>query len=119
MSGRVLLVDDDAGFRALARRLLEALGLAVVAEAPTASAALAAARELEPDAALVDVDLPDGDGVSLARMLSALPSSPRIVLTSTDPEAASSDDVRLSGAAAFVAKADLPNAPLVQLLAGT
>jgi DNA-binding NarL/FixJ family response regulator len=117
MSGQVLLVDDDDGFRAVARRMLEALGFVVVAEAPTASAAMSAARELAPDAALVDVDLPDGNGVALARALSALPFKPKIVLTSTDPDAATSDDVRHSGARAFVAKADLPNAPLVQLLA--
>jgi DNA-binding NarL/FixJ family response regulator len=118
MSSQVLLVDDDDGFRALARRMLEALGLVVVAEAPSVSAAMSAARELEPDAALVDVDLPDGDGVALAHALSGLPFKPKIVLTSTDPDAATVDDVRRSGARAFVAKADLPNAPLVQLLAG-
>ena len=117
MSSQVLLVDDDEGFRALARRMLEALGLVVVAEASTVSAALSAARAFEPDAALVDVNLPDGNGVALAHELSALPFSPRIVLTSTDPDAANADDVRRSGAGAFVAKADLPNAPLAQLLA--
>ena len=119
MSSQVLLVDDDDGFRAVARRILEALGLVVIAEAPTVAAAMSAARELAPDAALVDVDLPDGNGVALALALSALPFNPTIVLTSTDPDAATSDDVRRSGARAFVAKADLPNAPLVQLLAGT
>ena len=48
---------------------------------------------------------------------SALPWRPRIVLTSTDPDAASADDVSRSGAAAFVAKDELPNAPLRRLLA--
>jgi DNA-binding NarL/FixJ family response regulator len=115
--GHVLLVDDDAGFRALARRMLEAVGLVVVAEAATASAAMAAARDLKPDAALVDIGLPDGDGVALSRALSALPWSPRIVLTSTDPDAASSEEARRGGAGAFIAKADLPNAPLAGLLA--
>ena len=117
MSSQVLLVDDDPGFRALARSMLEGLGLVVVAEAATVSAAMSAAHALEPDAALVDVDLPDGNGVALALELSALPFSPRVVLTSTDPDAASPDDVQRSGAGAFVAKEDLPNAPLAQLLA--
>ena len=117
MSSQVLLVDDDDGFRALARRMLEALGLVVVAEAATVAAAISAAHAFEPDAALVDVDLPDGNGVALAHELSALPFSLKIVLTSTDPDAASSEDVRRSGAGAFVAKADLPNAPLLELLA--
>ena len=113
MPSQVLLVDDDAGFRALARRMLEALGLVVVGEAGTVAAAMSAARALEPDAALVDVGLPDGDGVELAGALAALPWSPRVVLTSSDPDAASSTAV----GRVFVAKADLPNVPLAQLLA--
>ena len=97
--------------------MLGALGLEVVGEAESVAAAISAARELRPDAVLVDVGLPDGDGISLARELCALPWRPRVVLTSTDPDAASADDVRSSGAGAFVAKEHLPNAPLVTLLA--
>jgi CheY-like chemotaxis protein len=78
--------------------------------------ARAAAHALRPDAALVDVGLPDGDGIALARELSSLPWRPLIVLTSTDPDAAGADDVRRSGAQAFVAKDQLPNAPLGRLL---
>jgi DNA-binding NarL/FixJ family response regulator len=113
----VLVVDDDPVFRGLAKRMLAAGGLVVVGEAETVATAMAAAIELRPDAALVDVGLPDGDGIALARELSALPWRPRIVLCSTDPDAASADDVSRSGAAAFVAKDELPNAPLRRLLA--
>lgn len=81
------------------------------------AAANAAALDLRPDAALVDVGLPDGDGIALARELSDLPWRVRIVLTSTDPDAASADDVRRSGACLFVPKADLPNVSLLRLLA--
>lgn len=117
MSGTILVVDDDPVFRDLARRTLVAEGLVVVGEAESVATALAAAHELRPDAVLVDVGLPDGDGVALARELTALPWRPRVVLTSTDPEAATPDDVRASGAGAFVPKDDLPGAPLVRLLA--
>jgi DNA-binding NarL/FixJ family response regulator len=116
MGGSVLIVDDDPVFRGLARRMLVAAGLVVVAEAPTVADALAVAGELRPDAALVDVGLPDGDGVALARELSALPWGPRVVLTSSDADAATPDDVRSSGAGAFVPKDALPNAPLASLL---
>jgi DNA-binding NarL/FixJ family response regulator len=116
MGGSVLIVDDDPVFRGLARRMLVAAGLVVVAEAPTVAAALAVAGELRPDAALVDVGLPDGDGVALARELSALPWHPRVVLTSTDADAATPDDVRSAGAGAFIPKDALPNAPLASLL---
>jgi DNA-binding NarL/FixJ family response regulator len=116
MSGSVLVVDDDAAFRRLAQRLLAGVGLAVVGEAETAAAAIAVVGSLKPDAVLVDVGLPDADGISLAGQLAALPWQPRVVLTSSDAEAASPGDVRQSGARAFIPKDQLPNAPLSDLL---
>jgi two-component system nitrate/nitrite response regulator NarL len=116
MSGSVLVVDDDPAFRRLARRLLPAVGLAWVGEASSADSALAAAATLRPDGVLVDVGLPDRDGVTLAGELAALPFAPRVVLTSSDAEAASANDVERSGAAAFVPKDELPNAALQRLL---
>ena len=113
----VLVVDDDPAFRALAARMLTASGLGVVGEAGTVAAATAAALDLRPDSFLVDIGLPDGDGIALARVLADLPWSPRIVLTSTDADGASPDDVQRSGAERFVPKAELPTVPLAQLLA--
>jgi len=116
MPPSVLVVDDDPVFRDLARRVLAAVGIVVVAEAESLETALDAAAALRPDAALVDVGLPDGDGFTLAARLSALSWHPRVVLTSTDADAASPEDLRRSGAGAFVAKHELPNAPLERLL---
>jgi CheY-like chemotaxis protein len=110
MLGAVMVVDDDAAFRCMARLALGDAGLLVAGEADSAGTALAAARYLKPAGVLVDVGLPDGDGVALARALSALPWRPRVVLTSSDPEAAGDDEVRASGAQAFVAKDCLPDA---------
>jgi two-component system nitrate/nitrite response regulator NarL len=118
VSRSVLIVDDDPEFRELAGRLLAACGLTVVGEADTVAAALTAASRLEPAAILVDVELPDGDGVTLARKLAALPWGPRIVLTSIDGEITTTEAARSAGAQAFVNKADLPNAPLGQFLCG-
>ena len=112
MAEGVLLVDDDPVFRSLARRTLADRGFVVVGEAESVAAALARVQELRPDVILVDIGLPDGDGLELARTLSALPWRPRVILTSSDPDAASDDDIRASGAGAFVAKHDLPNAQL-------
>jgi DNA-binding NarL/FixJ family response regulator len=117
MPWTVLVVDDDPVFRSLARRTLVGDGLVVVGEADSVAAAIAAAQSLRPDAVLIDVGLPDGDGVTLARELTALPWRPRIVLTSTDPDAATPEAVRSSGAIAFVPKDDLPTASLERLLA--
>jgi CheY-like chemotaxis protein len=118
MTRSVLVVDDDSEFRKLAARLLAASGLTVVGEAGSVAEALAAAVRLEPAAVLVDVELPVGDGIVLARELAALAWHPLIVLTSIDPDITSMDEARSAGARAFVNKADLPNAPLAQLLGG-
>ena len=118
MSASVLLIDDDPAFRQLARRMLIAAGLSVIGEAATVAAALVAARELRPDSALVDVGLPDGDGITLAGELTSLPFAPRILLTSSDVDAAGPEDVKRSGAAGFVPKADLPSVALRRLLTG-
>ncbi len=114
----VLLIDDDPAFRRLARRTLAGTVLSVVGEADTVAAGAAAARELRPDVVLLDVGLPDGDGITLARELSALPWQPRIVLTSVDPDAASPDEVERSGASGFVPKHELPGLGLRLLLDG-
>ena len=114
----VLVIDDDPTFRALAVRILERLGLSVVGEADSVEAAGVAARTLRPQAALVDVALPDGSGVTLAVELAALPWGPRIVLTSNDRGAVTEALARSSGAAAFIAKEDLPDSGLRELLTG-
>ena len=118
MPRSVMVVDDDGEFRKLAGRLLAAAGLTVVGEADSVAAALKAVPRLEPSALLVDVKLPDGDGVTLARELAALPWHPRVVLTSNDGGIVTTDEARRAGATAFVNKADLPDAPLLQLLGG-
>ncbi len=116
MDRSILIVDDDPAFRELAGRILVDLGLRVTAQADTAAAAIAMAMETRPDAALVDVDLPDGDGIELAGRLAALPWGPRVLLTSVDPDAAAPDEVRRSGAAAFLSKEELANGTLLGLL---
>jgi CheY-like chemotaxis protein len=54
----VLVVDDDATFRRLARLVLATHGLVVVAEAGTVAEARSTAMRVKPDGALVDVELP-------------------------------------------------------------
>src|ERR1700753_3822838 len=58
----VLIVDDHGPFRASARRLLETEGVAVVGEAANGQKAIGAARQLQPEMGLLDVQ-PAGHGV--------------------------------------------------------
>ena len=109
-------MDDDATFRRLARLVLAAQGLLVVAEAGSVSEARSTAMRVKPDGALVDVELPDGDGFELAGQLTALPWRPRVVVTSVHAANGSSSHAERVGAEAFVAKADLARAPLAEWL---
>jgi DNA-binding NarL/FixJ family response regulator len=115
MRGSVLVVDDDPAFRRVVRAVLATFGLGVAGEAPTAAAAMAEAAALRPEAVLVDIGLPDRDGIALAHDLVALPWRPRVLLTSTNPEAATSAEVSSSGAQGFILKEELLNASLPDL----
>ena len=117
MSRSILVVDDDPIFLSLATRILTQAGLEVVATADDAAGAVSAANATKPDAALVDVGLPDREGVNLAYELAELPWRPRVVLTSTDSDAGFALEVsdgrpRLP----FIAKEDLANGGLPSLL---
>lgn len=109
-------MDDDPTFRRLARLVLAAQGLVVVAEAGTVAEARSTAMRVKPDGALVDVELPDGDGFTLAGELTALPWRPRVVVTSVHAANGSPSQARRNGAEAFVPKADLARAPLATWL---
>lgn len=117
MSPSVLIVDDDVTFLSLAARILTQAGLEVVATAENAAGAVSAANAMKPDAALVDVGLPDREGVELAYELAELPWRPRVVLTSTDSDAGYAIDARDGRPTLpFIAKEDLTNGRLPSLL---
>ena len=116
MPRSVLVVDDDASFRTLAARTLTSWGFVVVGEAGTVAEAVAGTNELRPDLVLVDIGLPDGDGFELTQRLVALPWKPRVVLVSSDSDAANEAVARRNGAVGFVPKEELPGASLRNLL---
>ena len=118
MPPTVLVVDDDGVFRGLAARMLAAMGLDVVGEVGTLNSAVDAASRLRPESALVDVGLPDGNGIDLAERLASLPWRPRVVLTSSDPDVTSDAAARRLGAVGFIAKDQLPSRLLRTMLAG-
>lgn len=59
----VLIVDDHREFRSVARALLESEGFRFVGEASDGASAIVAAEQLHPDVVLLDIQLPDLDGL--------------------------------------------------------
>jgi two-component system response regulator EvgA len=113
----VLIVDDHPSFRASARRLLEAEGFEVVGEAGDGHAAIAAARELQPDLVLLDVQLPDLDGFEVAARLAASGLRSAVILTSSRNPAEYGQLDTDTAVRGFVPKAELSGAVLTALLA--
>jgi CheY-like chemotaxis protein len=106
---RVFLLDDHEVVRRGVAALLEAESdIEVVGEAATAAHALARIPAVRPDVAVLDVRLPDGDGVSVCREIrSRLPGLACLMLTSFSDEEAlftKLDMRRRTQAAAFVAQ---------------
>ena len=102
---RVFLLDDHEVVRRGVHDLLDAEpDIEVVGEAGTADHALARGPALRPDVAVLDVRLPDGDGITVCRELrSAMPGLACLMLTSFDDDDALLDAI-MAGAAGYVLK---------------
>jgi len=102
---RVFLLDDHEVVRRGVHDLLDAEpDLAVIGEAATAEQAIARVPALRPDVAILDMRLPDGDGVTVCRELrSRMPDLACLMLTSFDDEEALLDSI-MAGAAGYVLK---------------
>jgi DNA-binding NarL/FixJ family response regulator len=101
----VFLLDDHEIVRRGVRDMLEAEGdIKVIGEAGTAASALARIPALRPDVAVLDVRLPDGDGVTVCREIrSRMPEVACLMLTSFADDDALMDAV-MAGAAGYVLK---------------
>jgi DNA-binding NarL/FixJ family response regulator len=114
---RLLLVDDDADFRRLARQLLQDGGYDVVGAAANARDAVRMAGEHAPDVTLVDVTLPDANGFELATRLAREHPGMAVLLISTYDRGDVDQLVRATGARGFVPKDELSAPELDRRLA--
>jgi DNA-binding NarL/FixJ family response regulator len=112
----VLIVDDHAAFRASASALLEAEGFEVVGEAADGAGALRAVAVLRPEIVLLDIHLPDVDGLAVAEQLATLPHAPAVVLTSSRDATAYGPRVQTVPARGFIPKSALSGDALAALV---
>jgi DNA-binding NarL/FixJ family response regulator len=116
MAQRVLIVDDHAEFRSLARDLLEHGGFDVVGEAIDAATTFRAVAETRPEIVLLDVQLPDVNGFDVARALCDQDHAPTVVMISTRDEADFGHRLERCGARGFISKSRLSGSVLAALV---
>lgn len=117
MPSTLLIVDDHAGFREVARALLDGDAFDVVGEAEDGAEAVAQSRLLAPAVVLLDVHLPDIDGFEVTTRLAELDPPPAVVLTSSRPLAEMRRRLADSVARGFLPKDELSVESLVEVLA--
>jgi DNA-binding NarL/FixJ family response regulator len=116
MPTTVLIVDDHEHFRRSASALLEAEGFDVVGEAGDGAMGIAAAERLRPEIVLLDVQLPDIDGIAVAERLAELSDPPHVVLMSSHQAATYGSRLDTAPIRGFIAKRELSGAALAVLV---
>ena len=103
LSARVLIVEDDVLVCEMVHSVLEQAGYTVVGEASCGSEAMEAVALLKPDVVLMDVALPDFDGIEITRRINETCPTPVVILTAYEtPELI--DKASRAGAGAYLVK---------------
>ena len=116
---RALIVDDNASFLRASSSLLERQGLSVVGTATNGAEASEQAQRLSPDVILVDIDLGQESGFTLATRLTEQPPSGsplHVILISTHAQDEFADLIAASPALGFIPKSRLSMSAIRELL---
>jgi len=83
---RIVIADDEPIIRLDLRRTLENMGHLVIGEASDGAQAVEITRELKPDVAILDIKMPNMDGIDAAKVISTEGIAPVVLLTAYSPE---------------------------------
>jgi AmiR/NasT family two-component response regulator len=78
---RIIIADDEPIIRMDLRRTLENMGHVVIGEAGDGAQAVEITRELKPDIAILDIKMPEMDGIEAAKLISTESLAPVLLLT--------------------------------------
>ena len=121
MTIRVLLVDDNRTFLAAVRNfLLMVSDVEVVGEAHDGIAALALAQEVRPDLVLLDIVMPEMNGLEVAENLGRFSQPPKVIFLSMHDSESYRTAARALGAFGYVGKGDfvVDLIPLIDRMVG-
>ena len=120
MNHTVVIADDDPDIRSLISISVARAGLTIVAEVADGIAALTAIRDHQPDLAILDISMPEMNGIDVCRAVRADPSigDVRIVLLSASVEESAVEVGINAGADYFMAKPFSPRDLVAWLAVG-
>jgi len=115
---RTVVIDDNAAFISAARSILDGSEFAIVGSATSAEEGLRVVEEMRPEVVLLDIDLGEDSGFSLAPRLRRGEHGAmlKLILISAHPEAEFADLIAESRSLGFVAKSELSVRSLTRLI---
>jgi DNA-binding NarL/FixJ family response regulator len=108
MTATILVVDDHEMFRDGIRRLLERSGFNVIGEAGDGREAMAAVRELSPDLVVMDITMPNVDGITATRDIVASSPDTKVIALSIHGGRRFVENMLQAGAAGYILKDSAP-----------
>jgi two-component system, NarL family, response regulator NreC len=105
---RILVADDHIVVREGLRRVLDAPGFEVVGEAGSGAEAIRGAERLRPDVVMLDISMPEGNGLSTIKQIREISPSSRILMLSVYQGAEYVNQARANGAHGYLLKDTTP-----------
>lgn len=104
MTNSILVVDDAAFMRMMIRDLLSKQGYNVVGEAENGAKAISKYKELSPDLVIMDITMPEMDGIEAVKSIKAIDSNANIIMCSAMGQQTMVMEAIKSGARDFIVK---------------